>query len=83
MHKPPVKRESTTEQVAAAMGDGWLNGGSFVGSILAGALLGYLADRWLGTDPWLVIVGIGLGSYSGFMRMWAYSKRIEDRVRDR
>ena len=82
MHKP-VKSESATRQVAAAMGDGWLNGGSFVGSILAGALLGYLTDLWLGTDPWFLIVGIVLGSYSGFMRMWAYSKRIEDQIRDR
>ncbi|MEX2651905.1 MAG: AtpZ/AtpI family protein [Acidimicrobiia bacterium] len=83
MHKPLVKSESATKQVAAAMGDGWLHGGSFVGSILAGALLGYLTDLWLGTDPWFLIVGIVLGSYSGFMRMWAYSKRIEDQIRDR
>lgn len=61
---------------------GWAASGAFLGSILSGALLGYLADLWLGTDPWLVIIGIILGSYSGFMRMWKYSKHMEDVPRD-
>jgi len=60
-----------------------VQGGSFASSVLAGALLGYLADRWLGTAPWLVVIGIVLGSYSGFMRMWHYSKRLEEEIRDR
>ena len=34
--------------------------------------LGYLLDRWLGTDPWLLIAGIVVGSAAGlfeFIRM--------------
>lgn len=81
MHKP-VKSESATRQVAAAMGDGWLQGGSFLGSILSGTLLGLLADRWLGTDPWLVITGILLGSYSGFMNVWHQLKKNEELNRE-
>ena len=50
---------------------------------MAGLLLGYLADRWLGTDPWFVVIGILLGSYSGFMKMWQISKRMEDDPRER
>jgi len=56
--------------------EGWVSGGAFLGSILSGTLLGYLADRWLGTDPWLVVIGILVGSYSGFMRMWHLSKQM-------
>jgi ATP synthase protein I len=81
MHKP-VKSESATKQVAAAMEDGWLQGGSFLGSILAGTLLGLLADRWLGTDPWLVIIGILLGSYSGFLNIWQQLKKAEELNRE-
>ena len=55
---------------ASAVADGWVAGGSFFGSIMAGALLGWLADRWLDTDPWLVAAGIVLGSVSAFVRMW-------------
>ena len=61
----------------------WSESASFVGSILAGALIGYLLDLWLGTAPWLVVIGIVLGSYSGFMRMWVYSKKMEEDPRRR
>ena len=79
----PVKRETTTEQINSAVGDGWVEGGSFLSSILAGTLLGYLADQWLGTEPWLVVLGIAAGSYSGFMRIWNWSKRMEEDPRER
>lgn len=72
-----MKQESTTTQVTSAVSDGWLKGGSFLNSVLAGTLVGFLADRWLGTAPWLVIAGIVLGSYSGFLRLWQYIKESD------
>jgi len=51
-----------------------------VGSIVSGTLLGFFADRWLGTDPWLVVIGIVVGSYTGFMRIWDYSKRMDGHI---
>lgn len=75
--------ETIHEPLGRAIGDGWSRSGAFAGSILSGALLGFLADRWLGTEPWLVIVGILLGSYSGFMNMWRWSKEMEEGERDR
>lgn len=62
--------------VTAAFSEGWLAGGGFLGSVLSGALVGWLVDRWLGTDPWFVVSGIVLGSYSGFLRVWHFSKRM-------
>ncbi|MFP3914276.1 MAG: AtpZ/AtpI family protein [Actinomycetota bacterium] len=73
-----MNRESVTKQVGAAVTDGWLEGGSFLGSILAGALLGLGLDAWLDTAPWLVISGIVLGSYSGFARAWHRLKQQPD-----
>lgn len=63
------------------MGGGWVASGSFMGSILSGMLLGYLGDRWLGTEPWLLLIGFGLGAYSGFLRLWQLSKDAEARER--
>jgi F0F1-type ATP synthase assembly protein I len=63
--------------------DGWAASGSFLGSILAGTLLGYFADRWLGTEPWLVVVGIIAGSYSGFMTLYRRSEPLEEVKRER
>jgi len=73
------KQESAHRQVTQAVNDGWVAGGSFFASILSGFLVGFFADRWLNTEPWLVIVGILVGAYSGFLRLWHYAKREEER----
>ncbi len=78
-----MQQDSTHRQVTAAVDDGWMRGGSFLGSVLSGFLLGYLGDRWLDTTPWLVIVGIVVGSYSGFMRLWHESRVMTDERDDR
>ena len=78
-----MQQDNTHRQVTAAIDDGWMVGGSFVGSILSGTFLGYLADRWLDTAPWMVIVGIVLGSYSGFLRLWHQSEKMVEGRDDR
>lgn len=84
LHKHvPVKQDSTTQQVNSALSDGWMQGGSLLSSVLAGTLLGYLADLWLGTEPWLVVTGIVVGSYAGFMKIWTYMKSLDDDPRGR
>ena len=37
--------------------------------------LGYLLDRWLGTDPWLLIAGIVLGSAAGLFEFVRLSSK--------
>lgn len=77
MNPDPTKKDHSTAH------DGWMHGSSFLSSILAGTALGYLADMWLGTDPWLVVIGIIVGSYAGFMKMWQYAKKMDDNPRAR
>ena len=77
-----MKQETATRQVHSAVNDGWFHGGSFFSSLIAGTLLGYFADKWLGTDPWLVVIGIVVGSYAGFVKMWDYMKNLDDNPRD-
>lgn len=78
-----MKQHSTSKQVHSAVNDGWMRGGSFFSSILAGTLLGYFLDMWLGTEPWLVVVGVVVGSYAGFVKMWDYLKNLDDTPSDR
>jgi len=40
-----------------------------VGAILLAGFLGYLADRWLHTSPWLMIGGGGLGFVSSIVEI--------------
>ena len=52
-----------------------MHAGSFFSSIIAGTLLGYFADRWLGTDPWLTLVFLLLGIVSGFRNIYILTAR--------
>jgi F0F1-type ATP synthase assembly protein I len=39
---------------------------SLIGAILVFGGMGYLADQWRGTSPWLAVSGLGLGIVVGF-----------------
>ena len=41
-----------------------------VAATLLGAGLGYGLDRWLGTGPWLLVVGVVLGAAAGFLAVY-------------
>jgi len=49
----------------------------FFGCIAAGVFLGYWLDRWLGTDPWLVLGMTIAGTAIGFYRMVQVLQRFE------
>jgi ATP synthase protein I len=39
---------------------------TLIGGIILLGGLGYWADRWLGTEPWLLVTGLLLGIVVGF-----------------
>ncbi len=54
-------------------------GTQLVGSIIAGTLLGWLADKYLlhsGATPWGLIVGFMLGVASGFVNLVRVANRL-------
>lgn len=51
-------------------------GMELVAGILLYAGLGGLADRWLGTGPWLLVVGALLGNGAGIYLIWLRSGRM-------
>ena len=59
---PPVN----SREVGPAMAAVW----RFVGSAGLGIGVGILLDRWLGTSPLWVLVGLGLGSTVGFYALY-------------
>jgi ATP synthase protein I len=42
---------------------------TLIGAIILLGLVGYFADKWLGTDPWLLIAGLLLGIVVGFYEL--------------
>ena len=57
----------------------------FTGTIGGGALLGWLLDSKLGTDPWLLMALTILGAVGGFYRLIRMLRRFEaiDRATER
>ena len=55
---------------------------TFAGTLLAGMAVGYYGgrwlDRWLGTDPWLQLLGLMLGVVAAFRVLWRTLQRQGD-----
>jgi ATP synthase protein I len=49
----------------------------FVGTVLAGALVGWLIDRTFDTEPYATLVLIILGVAGGFVRLVRSLRRLE------
>ncbi len=41
-------------------------------SVLLGSGAGYLLDKWLGTEPWILVVGAILGAIAGFRQTYLF-----------
>lgn len=71
------RRPSRLAQLAE-MDDGWSLTAEFISAVLVWTFLGWLADRWLGTDPWLVAFGAVLGFVLGIYLVWLRAIRPAD-----
>ncbi len=43
-----------------------------------GLLIGYLLDRWLGTEPWFLLAFLFFGIAAGFKNMYVEAKKIQE-----
>jgi ATP synthase protein I len=50
---------------------------TLVVATVIGLVGGYYVDRWLGTTPWLLMVGLVLGIAAGFVNLFRSVKRAE------
>jgi len=64
-----AKRVSNGDLLTAGA-EGW----GFYASVGAGALVGWGADHWLGTDPLFLALGLVAGSGLAFWKLWLYLK---------
>lgn len=46
-----------------------------------GLAAGYYADRWLGTSPWLTMIGLGFGIAAGFVSLFRAVKAAERKMK--
>ncbi len=55
----------------------------FISSLMAGLLVGFGLDWWIGTRPLFIIIGIVLGFVAGFYKLWAASAVLEEQAEER
>ena len=53
-------------------------GVELVVATLIGAGIGYFADRYFHTSPWLLVVGVLVGSAAGFLNIFRFVQAIQD-----
>ena len=66
-----------------ALGELSAIGITLVVATVIGLAAGYYADRWLGTTPWLLLLGLGLGIAAGFVNLFRSVRRAERELDDR
>lgn len=72
------KRESNLKFLLTVIGEGLTIGVAVIGSILAGAITGWLIEEKLlkgKTSPWLTTLFIILGAIGGIKNLLYYSKK--------
>jgi ATP synthase protein I len=47
---------------------------TLVVSTVIGLAGGYYVDRWLGTSPWFMIIGLAMGIVAGFVNLFRSTK---------
>ena len=52
-------------------------GMTMVLSTVIGLAGGYFLDQWLGTKPWLTLIGLGFGIAAGFVNLFRSVKMAE------
>ena len=75
--------------MAPAADPGWKSlgevasiGMTMVAATVIGLGAGYYGDRWLGTSPWLTLVGLLFGIAAGFVNLFRSVKAAERTLDD-
>jgi F0F1-type ATP synthase assembly protein I len=63
--------QSTLDQVGPAAFASY----TLVGAVLLLGALGYAFDRWQGTSPWGLVIGLFLGIAVGFYELIKYTRK--------
>ena len=64
-----MNSEDDQQEVNRKTGQAYAAALSLFAAVAAGLILGWLLDRWLGTRPWLLVVGLVLGAAAGFYEL--------------
>jgi len=71
-----MNSEDNQEETNRKSGLAYAAAFSLFAAVVAGLAIGWLLDRWLGTGPWLLVVGLVLGAAVGFYELVRATSRL-------
>jgi ATP synthase protein I len=71
-----VSPDEEKEEINRKSGLAYAAALSLFAAVVAGLIVGWLLDRWLGTTPWLLVTGIVLGAAAGFYEFIRQTAKI-------
>ena len=71
-----MKSEDNPQEINRKSGLAYAAAFSLFASVVAGLIVGWVLDRWLGTQPWLLVGGIVLGAVAGFYQFIRVSSKL-------
>ena len=69
--------DTTDKSGGTLLGMAWRLSTELLASVLVGFMLGYGADVLFGTEPWGILVGLGLGIAAGFMGVFRTASAMD------
>ncbi len=77
-HSP--KRSGGDALQGRGMAYGLRMASEFVAAIIVGGLIGFVLDRWLGTQPWLFLLFFMLGLAAGVLNITRGYQRMQNEI---
>lgn len=71
-----VKSDDDPQETNRKSGLAYAAAFSLFTTVVAGLILGWVLDRWLGTRPWLLVSGIVLGAVAGFYQFIRITSKL-------
>jgi len=74
--RSPFISDEDKEEINRKSGLAYAAAFSLFACVLAGLILGWILDRWLGTKPWLLVAGLVLGAAAGLYEFIRASSKL-------
>lgn len=71
-----MAKEEDPQEINRKSGLAYAAAFSLFTAVVAGLIVGWVLDRWLGTGPWLLVSGIVLGAVTGFYQFVRISSKL-------
>jgi ATP synthase protein I len=79
----PRRRAPLVPSAAGELSPGLNLTVEFLAAMLTWGGIGWLVDRWLGTEPWVLVAGLVVGNACGIYLIWLHSRTAEEVERAR